>query len=148
MVAVVAVGFDIAPRPALTGQELVAALEAEGSNVKLVAFYDESAGTVRLAALSGDAVPDKDFELWAIKGSNAPQSMGVIPVNARSDVRLSGGAEAGLCRRYGARRDARAEGRLADRCAAGTDRRQGRRHLDLNFSNRCRDRSQRLPRLC
>jgi anti-sigma-K factor RskA len=72
-----------------TGQELVAALEAQGSNVKFVAFYDAAAGTVRLAALSGDTVPNKDFELWAIKGSNAPVSMGVIPVNARSDITVS-----------------------------------------------------------
>jgi anti-sigma-K factor RskA len=94
--AVVALGLDLAPRPPLTGQELVAALEAEGSNVKFVAGYDQSTGTVRLAALSGDAVPDKDFELWAIKGSNAPVSMGVIPVNAKSDIRLSAALRQGF----------------------------------------------------
>ena len=51
---------------------------------------------MRLAALSGDAVPDKDFELWAIKGSNAPVSMGVIPVNAKSDIRLSAALRQGF----------------------------------------------------
>jgi anti-sigma-K factor RskA len=95
--AVVAVGYNVAvPRAPLTGQELVAALEQEGSNVKFVAFYDETAGTVRLAALSGDAVPDKDFELWAIKGSDAPVSMGVIPVNARSNVHVSPNVQSGF----------------------------------------------------
>jgi anti-sigma-K factor RskA len=85
-VAVIAVGVDLAPRPPLTGPELVAALEAEGSNVKFVAFYDQAAGTVRLAALSGAAVPDKDFELWAIQGKNAPVSMGVVPVSGKVDM--------------------------------------------------------------
>lgn len=90
-VAVAAVGFNLM-QPAndvssLTTQ-LVAALEEEGSAVKFVALYDGS-GNVRLTALSGDAVPDKDFELWAIQGGNDPISMGVIPVNARSAVAIS-----------------------------------------------------------
>lgn len=97
-VAVAAVGFNLAqPAPdvgALTTQ-LVAALEEEGSNVKFVALYDGS-GNVRLTALSGDAVPDKDFELWAIQGGNSPVSMGVIPVNARSTVTVSPDIMAGL----------------------------------------------------
>jgi anti-sigma-K factor RskA len=87
-IAIIAVGVDLAPRPPLTGPELVAALEAEGSNVKFVAFYDPNAGTVRLAALSGAAVPNKDFELWAIHGKDAPISMGVIPIDARANVAL------------------------------------------------------------
>lgn len=85
-VAVVAVGLDVAPRPALTGPELVAALAAEGSGVKFVAFYDQAAGTIRLAALSGAPVPGKDFELWAIAGKAAPVSMGVVPVSGKVDV--------------------------------------------------------------
>jgi anti-sigma-K factor RskA len=85
--AIVAVGVDFLPRPPLTGPELVAALEAAGSDVKFVAFYDRRAGTLRLAALSGSAVPDKDFELWAIEGKNAPISMGVIPMD-KSNVAM------------------------------------------------------------
>ena len=89
-VAIIAVGYtQLVPRAPLTGKELVAALEQEGSGVKLVAFYDEATGTVRLAALGGAAVPNKDFELWAIKGSNAPVSMGVIQVDARNSVEVS-----------------------------------------------------------
>tara|TARA_R110002020_G_scaffold3766_34_gene16694 strand:+ start:3168 stop:3887 length:720 start_codon:yes stop_codon:yes gene_type:complete len=90
-VAVVAVGANLI-RPAtdvssLTTQ-LVAALEEEGSPVKFVALYDGS-GNVRLTALSGEAVPDKDFELWAIQGGNNPISMGIIPVNERSAVSIA-----------------------------------------------------------
>ena len=96
-VAVAAVGFNLM-RPAadvssLTTQ-LVAALEEEGSPVKFVALYDGS-GNVRLTALSGDAVPGKDFELWAIQGGNNPISMGVIPVNQRSAVSVSPDVMAG-----------------------------------------------------
>jgi len=89
-VAVAAVGFNLmqpSDVSSLTTQ-LVAALEEEGSAVKFVALYDGS-GNVRLTALSGDAVPDKDFELWAIQGGNNPISMGVIPVNARSAVEIT-----------------------------------------------------------
>ena len=90
-VAVAAVGFNLmqpAPDVGSLTTQLVAALEEEGSNVKFVALYDGS-GNVRLTALSGEAVPDKDFELWAIQGDNAPVSMGVIPVNERSSVTIS-----------------------------------------------------------
>lgn len=90
-VAVAAVGFNLlqptADVSSLTTQ-LVAALEEEGSPVKFVALYDGS-GNVRLTALSGEAVPDKDFELWAIQGGNNPISMGVIPVNERSAVSIA-----------------------------------------------------------
>ncbi|MNL63606.1 Anti-sigma-K factor rskA [compost metagenome] len=68
--------------------QLVAALEAEGSDVRFLALYD-GAGAVRLTALSGDVATDRDLELWAIQGGGDPISMGVIPVNARSVVELS-----------------------------------------------------------
>jgi len=90
-VAVAAVGFTLMQPAgdvgALTTQ-LVAALEEEGSDVKFVALYDGS-GNIRLTALSGAAVPDKDFELWAIQGDNAPVSMGVVEVSGRNAVSIS-----------------------------------------------------------
>jgi anti-sigma-K factor RskA len=90
-VAIAAVGFNLLqPSPGVSTltTQLVAALEEEGSDVKFVALYDGS-GNVRLTALSGAAVPDKDFELWAIQGGNAPISMGVIPANERTAVTVS-----------------------------------------------------------
>ena len=71
-VAVLAVGVDLAPRAPLTGPELVAALDAQGSNVKFIAFY------------------------WAIKGKNAPVSMGVIPIDAKSNVVMSDAIKSGF----------------------------------------------------
>jgi len=97
-VAVVAVGFHVfqpAPDASALTTQLVAALEEEGSNVKFVALYD-GAGNVRLTALSGEAVPEKDFELWAIQGGNNPVSMGVIPVNQRSAVSVPADVMKGL----------------------------------------------------
>ena len=96
-VAVLGVGFGLlTPRPTLTGPELAAALEASGSDVKFVAIYNETAGTVRIAALSGAAVPNKDFELWAINGSSAPVSLGVVPIDAKRDVPLSASLKQGF----------------------------------------------------
>lgn len=84
-VAVVAVGFNlIEPRqltPQEFGQQLVAAIEAqEGSGVSFVALYDPESGHVRLTSLSGNAMPNNDYELWAIQGDAAPVSLGVINV--------------------------------------------------------------------
>ncbi len=90
-VAIIAVGFNVlqpAPDATTLTTQLVAALEEDGSNVKFVAFYDSATGMVRLTALSGDAVADKDFELWAIQGGK-PMSMGVIPADTRSEVGMS-----------------------------------------------------------
>lgn len=90
-VAVAAIGLNLM-QPAtsvnsLTTQ-LVAALEAEGSDVRFLALYD-GAGAVRLTALSGEVPSDRDLELWAIQGEQDAISMGVIPVNERSVVPLS-----------------------------------------------------------
>jgi anti-sigma-K factor RskA len=87
-VAVVAVAMNLAvPRQDAqsAAAQLVAALGAEGSDVSFVALYDGSSGKVRLVSLSGSAVPDKDYELWAIEDGKAPMSMGVVAMNARTE---------------------------------------------------------------
>ncbi|MCR6636730.1 anti-sigma factor [Devosia sp.] len=96
-VAAVAVGFSVLqPRPdsSALADQLVAALRAEGSDVQFLALYDGS-GAVRLTALSGEALPNNDYELWAIQGGGSPISMGVVPINARSTVELSDAVRAG-----------------------------------------------------
>lgn len=92
-VAVVAIGVNVmrpaAPSPEEFAVQLVAALQSqEGSGVEFVAFYDSASGNVRLLGLSGEAVPDKDYELWYIKGDEPAVSMGVIPVDARTEIEL------------------------------------------------------------
>lgn len=96
-VAVAAIGLNLMrPAPDVTSltTQLVAALEAEGSDVRFLALYDGS-GAVRLTALSGEVPSDRDLELWAIQGGRDPISMGVIPVNRRSVVELSEEVQAG-----------------------------------------------------
>ena len=90
-VAVVAIGLNVVtPRadPNAFAAQLVAALSAQGSNVQVVALYNAQSGEVRLTTLAGDKVPDKDYQLWAIQGSAAPESLGVIKIDARNDVKL------------------------------------------------------------
>ncbi|RYE83943.1 MAG: anti-sigma factor, partial [Hyphomicrobiales bacterium] len=83
-VAVVAIGINVMqPRfdAQVAATQLVAALQAqEGSGVEFVAFYDSGTQAVRLIGLQGQAVPDKDYELWYIEGDDPAVSMGVIPV--------------------------------------------------------------------
>lgn len=75
--------------PRAFATQLVAALQAQqGSGVEFVALYDTATGNIRLTALSGAAVPDKDYELWMIEASGAPVSMGVIPME-RTEMTLA-----------------------------------------------------------
>lgn len=99
-VAVIAVGVNLLqPRVdanALATQ-LVAAIQAqEGSGVEFVALYDQATGEVRITSLKGAAVPDKDFELWYIKGEQPAVSMGVIPVDQRKEIPLDAAAKASI----------------------------------------------------
>ncbi|HEX4296776.1 MAG TPA: anti-sigma factor [Devosia sp.] len=98
-IAVVAIGVNIAtprPDPRAFAAQLVAALSAQGSNVSMVALYNATTGEVRLTALSGAAVPGKDYQLWAIEGSNAPKSMGLIKVDSGDSVKVSSDVLAGF----------------------------------------------------
>lgn len=91
-VAVVAIGMNLSQAPADPASQpgsLVALLSEEGSNVKFVALYDRETQSVKLTSLSGDAVADRDFELWAIQGGNKPVSLGVIPLNTPTAVSIS-----------------------------------------------------------
>ena len=97
-VAIVAIGFNMM-QPRFDAQtaatQLVAALQAqEGSGVEFVAFYDTGTQSVRLIGLEGQAVPDKDFELWYIEGNEPAVSMGVIPVDQRVEIPLDDSARA------------------------------------------------------
>ncbi|WP_172122356.1 MULTISPECIES: anti-sigma factor [unclassified Devosia] len=89
-IAVFAIGANLL-RPELSAEalttQLVAALEAEGSDVRFLAFYD-GAGTLRLTALSGATAADQDLELWAIEDDSVI-SMGVVPIGEAIEVKVS-----------------------------------------------------------
>ena len=94
-VAVVAIGINIMRPAPLSPDEfaaqMVAALEMEGSPARFVALYDQATGMMRLTVLAGEASPDKDYELWAIHGDDAPMSMGVIPASGRTEKLVAPG---------------------------------------------------------
>jgi anti-sigma-K factor RskA len=86
LVAVVAVGgwnYSLqqggAPREAL-----VAEVAGEQGLVKLVAFYDEKSGELRINRTEGAAAAGRSFELWLIAGQDAPVSLGVLPAETPS----------------------------------------------------------------
>lgn len=99
-VAVLAVGFNLSqPRvdPNVLATQLVAAIQAqEGFGVEFIAVYDQALGQVRVTSLKGDAVPEKDYELWYIKGDQPAVSMGVLPVNERREIPLDAAARANI----------------------------------------------------
>ena len=92
LIAIGAVGYIVTQPPRLDPQalanQLVAAMSAEDSGVSFVALYSPETGMLRLTALSGAAVPDRDFELWAIQGENAPVSMGLVAMGDRQEMPL------------------------------------------------------------
>ena len=85
-VAIPFVGPPVAP------QRFIASLAADGSDVRYLAVYDAAEGEVALSHVSGERAAGQDFELWMIEGSNAPVSMGVIPVGISARLPLSAAA--------------------------------------------------------
>lgn len=92
-VAVLAAGFALVgpqiQQPADAPTQYVASLEAEDSNAKFLAVYDSGTGHLRLAALSGEVVPDRDYELWFIEGDADPVSLGLVPITGNSELALT-----------------------------------------------------------
>jgi anti-sigma-K factor RskA len=85
LVAVVAIGaWNFRPQEQVPGQALVAEVVGEQGLVKLVAFYDEAKGELRINRTEGTAAADRSFELWLIAGQDAPVSLGVLPAETPS----------------------------------------------------------------
>lgn len=85
LVAVVAVGaWNFRPQEQGAGQALVAEVAGDQGLVRLVAFYDEKTGELRLNRTEGAAAAGRSFELWLIAGQDAPVSLGVLPAGNSS----------------------------------------------------------------
>lgn len=98
-VAILSIGFNLLQPPRVDPTEfatqLVAALQAqEGSGIEFVALYDAASGSVRLTALSGQVAPDRDLELWYIRDDEPAVSMGVVPLDRRTEIDLAPDAQA------------------------------------------------------
>jgi anti-sigma-K factor RskA len=86
LVAVVAVGgwnYSLQQGGA-PGEALVAEVAGEQGLVRLVAFYDEKSGELRINRTEGTAAAGRSFELWLIAGQDAPVSLGVLPTETTS----------------------------------------------------------------
>ncbi len=80
LAAVVTLGaWNLRPPAEVAGAGLVAQVAGEANAVKLVAYYDEGKGQLRLNRTEGAAVPGRSFELWLIAGNDAPVSLGLLP---------------------------------------------------------------------
>ena len=86
LVAAIAIGaWSMMQQPQGTpGQELVAELAGDSGQVRLVAFYDETTGELRLNRTEGQPATGRSFELWLIAGQDAPISIGVLPSGTTS----------------------------------------------------------------
>ncbi|MBS9719362.1 anti-sigma factor [Tianweitania sp. BSSL-BM11] len=87
LVAFVALPFIDPPAPQ-SREQMVASLAAEGSNVQYIVMYDSQTGEVGLSHLSGEPATGRDFQLWVIKGTNAPKSVGIVPGGQTARIAL------------------------------------------------------------
>lgn len=77
--------------------QMVASLEADGTDVRYLALYDPGTKDVSLSHVSGER-GDRDFELWLVEGQNAPVSLGVIPAGETVRVHVAPATAARLTR--------------------------------------------------
>lgn len=66
-------------QPATQANPIVAAMQAEGGEVRFVALYEPGNDEIRISTVKADKENGKDFELWLIEADGKPKSMGVIP---------------------------------------------------------------------
>lgn len=65
---------------------LIVSLEAADSPVRFLALYEPGNGSVRLSQVAAPRQPDNDYELWLVAGSQAPVSLGVLPVQGVAEI--------------------------------------------------------------
>jgi anti-sigma-K factor RskA len=85
------------PAPEVGAPELVATVAPTVGEVQLVALIDREAGLIRFTRLAGEPPPGRSFELWLLpEGATAPESLGVVPAQARFSVAIPAGSAASL----------------------------------------------------
>ncbi|MEH6950360.1 anti-sigma factor [Nitrobacter sp. NHB1] len=68
---------------------LVASLAGDRTDVRYLAVYDARSSEIRLSHLAGNRSTGHDFELWIIKGSDHPVSLGVIPMGSNAHLAVA-----------------------------------------------------------
>ena len=79
-----AVQAPVAVQPVALNQ--IAALSPQGATPGLFVTFDKVTGKMRVVPVNLTPNPGKAFELWMIRGKNAPESMGVINVAHAADA--------------------------------------------------------------
>lgn len=60
------------------GDQLIAALAPNDSDLQFVALYDTGTGELNVTRVAGKQPADRDLELWLIVGDDPPASLGLI----------------------------------------------------------------------
>ena len=58
---------------------IVAPMQADTGEVRFVALYEPGSDEIRVTRVKAEKGTDRDYELWFVDGSSAPESMGVVP---------------------------------------------------------------------
>ncbi len=74
--------------PTVSQAELVAHIEAESGDLRVLAGYDAATGQLEVSRIAGEPAPGRSFELWLIAGDAAPVSLGLLPERARGVLRV------------------------------------------------------------
>ncbi|WP_297769519.1 anti-sigma factor [uncultured Roseovarius sp.] len=67
----------------------VAQIASEDGSLVVQAVYDDATGSLFVDRESGGAAPGRALELWLIAGEDAPVSLGVMPQDAQSILRVA-----------------------------------------------------------
>ena len=78
------------------GENYVAELSAANDALKLVAYYDDQKGQIKLNRVAGTPTTGRVFELWLIEGKNPPISLGVLPTAQTGTLTLKASLKAKL----------------------------------------------------
>jgi anti-sigma-K factor RskA len=88
--AVIVLGaLSLRPTADQPGSGLVAQVAGQTNQVKLVAYYDQAKGELRLNRTEGTVAAGRSFELWLIAGQNAPVSLGLLPAEVNGKILVS-----------------------------------------------------------
>jgi anti-sigma-K factor RskA len=81
-------GWTMSSGPTGPQTALVAQVAGETHPVKLYAFYNDATGELRLNRTAGSAAANRSFELWLIVGRDAPISLGVLPAETMTHLKV------------------------------------------------------------
>jgi len=74
--------------------QMVASLKSEQGEINTVILYGSGSATLRMTVLSPVAGDGKDAELWLVRGTEPPISLGILPKSGRLERPLPTGIQA------------------------------------------------------